>query len=169
MAVTNSLHPHIVASLIAAGADVNATIATMDHTAGTLSGETALHAAASHGDRKGHIPLLLAASASVDAMSSQGKRQTPLEYAIHQHIYHTKFLRRAYPHLLRAGARIPLPRYREIPYIDKVVAAGGYVRYERAHRASLAAIFVPKFPQLPEEVVPVVVGFLGTHWVLLSR
>ena len=69
--------------------------------------------------------------------------------------------RRAYPHLLRAGARRPhiSPNYRTIPYIQKVVAAGGFVPYERAHRASLAAIFVPKFPQLPEEIVPRIVAF----------
>ena len=55
------------------------------------------------------------------------------------------------------------PNYRTIydlpPYIQKVVEAGGFVPYERAHRASLAAMFVPKFPQLPEEIVPRIVEF----------
>ena len=37
--------------------------------------------------------------------------------------------------------------------------AGGFVPYERAHRASLAAMFVPRFPQLPEEIVPRIVEF----------
>ena len=30
---------------------------------------------------------------------------------------------------------------------------GGFIPYERAHRTRLAAIFIPKFPQLPAEVV----------------
>ena len=42
---------------------------------------------------------------------------------------------------------------------DFLVEAGGFVPYERAHRASLAAIFVPRFPQLPEEIVPRIVEF----------
>ena len=32
-------------------------------------------------------------------------------------------------------------------------------RYERAHRARLAAIFIPKFTWLPAEVVPTIVAF----------
>jgi len=39
------------------------------------------------------------------------------------------------------------------------VAVGGFVPYERAHRASLAAMFVPKFPQLPEDIIPRIVEF----------
>ena len=122
------------------------------------------YAAAFHGDRKGYIPMLLAAGASVDALNRNaytGERKTPLEVAIWADTYHPKLWRRAYPHLLRAGARIPhiSPNYRTIPYIQKVVAAGGFVPYERAHRASLAAIFVPRFPQLPEEIVPRIVEF----------
>ena len=39
------------------------------------------------------------------------------------------------------------------PYLDKVRRAGGFIPYERAHRTRLAAIFIPKFPQLPAEVV----------------
>ena len=34
-----------------------------------------------------------------------------------------------------------------------------FLSHERAHRASLAAIFVPRFPQLPEEIVPRIVEF----------
>ena len=39
------------------------------------------------------------------------------------------------------------------PYLDAVAKAGGYERYERAHRSRLAAIFLPKFKRLPAEVV----------------
>ena len=56
--------------------------------------------------------------------------------------------------LLRAGARIPThPENPLPPYLDKVRRAGGFVPYERAHRTRLAAIFVPKFPGLPVEVI----------------
>ena len=159
-AVTNGLHPHIVAALIAAGADVNATTTQPCQ-------ETALHAAAFHGDRNGHIPMLLAAGATVDApfRFKSGEEKTPLELCLWYDTYDPKLWRRAYPHLLRAGARMPRisPNYRTIhdlpPYIQKVVEAGGFVPYERAHRASLAAIFVPRFPQLPEEIVPRIVEF----------
>ena len=73
--------------------------------------------------------------------------------------------------LLRAGARLPTVRhlpgrtYRPgrgpewPPYLDAVAAAGGYIRYERAHRARLAAIFIPKFPRVPAEVIPTIVAF----------
>ena len=106
--------------------------------------------------------MLLAAGASVDALDTNmftGERKTPLELAIFYDTYQPKLWRRAYPHLLRAGARIPHISGKEIPYIQKVVAAGGFVPYERAHRASLAAMFVPRFPQLPEEIVPRIVAF----------
>ena len=59
---------------------------------------------------------------------------------------------REFAMLLRAGAIIP--RSMDLPpYLDAVDKAGGYERYERAHRTRLAAIFLPKFPRLPEEVV----------------
>ena len=75
--------------------------------------------------------------------------------------------------LLRAGARLPTVRhlpgrtYRSDlnlgpewpPYLDAVTRAGGYARYERAHRARLAAIFIPKFPSVPAEVIPTIVVF----------
>ncbi len=155
-AVTNGLHPHIVAALIAAGADVNATTTQPCQ-------ETALHAAAFHGDRNGHIPMLLAAGATVDApfRFKSGEEKTPLELCLWYDTYDPKLWRRAYPHLLRAGARIPHIRGKEIPYIQKVLEAGGFVPYERAHRASLAAMFVPKFPQLPEDIIPRIVEFWG--------
>ena len=96
---------------------------------------------------------------ALDWSPNTGETKTPLEVAICHDTYHPKLWRRAYPHLLRAGARIPHIRGKEIPYIQKVLAAGGFVPYERAHRASLAAIFVPRFPQLPEEIVPRIVEF----------
>ena len=46
-------------------------------------------------------------------------------------------------------------------YLRKVHAAGGIVAYEKAHLASLAKIFIPKFDGLPKEVVRVIVSFWG--------
>ena len=67
---------------------------------------------------------------------------------------------RTFALLLRAGARIPThPENPLPPYLDKVRRAGGFIPYERAHRTRLAAIFIPKFPQLPAEVVHHILPF----------
>ena len=44
-------------------------------------------------------------------------------------------------------------------YLRKVHAAAGIAAYEKAHLASLAKIFIPKFDGLPKEVVRVIVSF----------
>ena len=52
------------------------------------------------------------------------------------------------------------------PYLLKIDAAGSYANYERAHLKRLTAIFSPKLPCLPEEIVALVVGFwadVGAH------
>jgi hypothetical protein len=60
---------------------------------------------------------------------------------------------RAYAPLLRAGATLP-PEDRRDDDLNKITATpGGYPAYERAHRTRLAAIFIPKFPGLPVEVI----------------
>ena len=46
-------------------------------------------------------------------------------------------------------------------YLRKVHAAGSIAAYEKAHLASLAEIFIPKFDGLPKEVVRVIVSFWG--------
>ncbi|CAH0363730.1 unnamed protein product [Pelagomonas calceolata] len=80
--------------------------------------------------------------------------------------------------LLRAGAALPAvitapPQYpprRGFPqtraYIENIRAAGGYKAYEKAHRQRLVAMFLPKFPALPVEMVERVVDFswdIGGH------
>ena len=72
--------------------------------------------------------------------------------------------------LLRAGAAIqkiragiPLPTH---VYIQKIRAAGGYKAYEKKHRQRLVAMFLPKFPTLPVEMLERVVDFswdIGGH------
>ena len=64
--------------------------------------------------------------------------------------------------LLRAGAALPAPRHigtlsggptAPQVYIEKVRAAGNYKAYEKAHRQRLVAIYLPKFPRLPAEML----------------
>ena len=45
------------------------------------------------------------------------------------------------------------------PYLQKVLSAGSFANYAKAHRARLLAILAPKFPQLPKEMVSVVIDF----------
>ena len=50
-------------------------------------------------------------------------------------------------------------------YRAKVVAAGSWAAYERAHRARLTKVLEPKFPQIPAEIVPTIVAFaFHTGW-----
>ena len=51
------------------------------------------------------------------------------------------------------------PRRAHPYYLRKIEAAGGWKKYERAHLRSLSATFVPKFPRLPAEIVPLIVQF----------
>ena len=67
--------------------------------------------------------------------------------------------------LIRAGAALPavitepLPEWQRLSfpqtraYIENIRAAGGYEAYEKAHRQRLVAIFLPKFPRLPAEML----------------
>ena len=74
-----------------------------------------------------------------------------------------------WPILLRAGAILPTDdcvyfsnwaTHRAHPYLQKIEAAGGWKAYEKAHRATLLATFVPKFTHLvPPELVPLIVEF----------
>ena len=47
----------------------------------------------------------------------------------------------------------------EDPYLRKVRRAGGFRQYEAQVTKSLAAIFEPKFPKLPAEVIQTIVAF----------
>ena len=80
--------------------------------------------------------------------------------------------------LLRAGAHISaeeitrvvaasqlpgsLPRVLPDPldrYLKKVIAAGGFTAYERAHRARLVAMLVPKLTHMPADAISHMVDF----------
>ena len=58
-------------------------------------------------------------------------------------------------------------RSRQILYglVEKVAAAGSWAAYERAHRARLTAIFVPKSQRLPADAISHIVGLWAhTGW-----
>ena len=134
-------YANVVAALLEAGADVNR---------GDHSNFTPLHWACMRYDL--HVEpaliLLIRNGAAVNARTSQGR--TPLDYAI---IYRQRLV----PILLRAGAA--LHRSRPDAYIRKVIAAGGFGRYEKDHLNALSAAFLAKFPSLPPEMVRRVVEF----------
>ena len=146
-------HSTLVATLLDAGADAN----SRDET-----GWTPLHYAlcTDRGPIQGAdcTRLLINAGADADARCEDGN--SPLDNCISQR---QAFLqrgldaesegqRRIYPMLLRAGAALPAESYD--PYIRKVIAAGGIIKYERAHLNAIVASFAPKFTHLlPPELV----------------
>jgi len=177
-------HSYMVSMLLAAGADPNGTQ--------RLSGFANLQMAVCHG-RLECTALLLSAGASVqereiyNTIFDYTYAQTPAEGMSNCRC------RRTLPMLLRAGS--PIPRltyytkqsptrtltlkwfcYEDIPYNvrnyqilceyrSKVVAAGSWAAYERAHRTRLAKVLAPKFPQIPAEIVPTIVAFaFHTGW-----
>ena len=112
------------------------------------------------------ISLLCKAGASVDALHADFG--TVLEHAVW--VNH----RRLWPFFFRLGLAHPRPPRlmpnpgitptcyaprRAHPYLGKIEAAGGWKKYERAHLRALSATFVPKFPRLPAEIVPLIVQF----------
>ena len=134
-------YANVVAALLEAGADVNR---------GDHSNFTPLHWACMRYDL--HVEpaliLLIRNGAAVNARTSQGR--TPLDYAI---IYRQRLV----PILLRAGAA--LHGSGPDAYIRKVIAAGGFGRYEKDHLNALSATFARHFTHLPLEVVRLVVKY----------
>ena len=145
----------VIAALVEAGADVNF---TDEH------GNSVLARAA------GSAP-----AATVKCLISAGA--VDLDRALEETITYGK-IRNCAP-LLRAGAAIPA-RITQImsayttrgdlagtrAYIENIRAAGGYKKYEHAHRQRLIAIFAPKFPRLPADMLGRVLEFvfdIGGH------
>ena len=145
----------VIAALVEAGADVNFT------------------------DEHGYSVLARAAgsapAATVKCLISAGA--VDLDRALEEAITYGK-IRNCAP-LLRAGAAIPAGITQIMSayttrgdlagtraYIEKMTAAGGYRAYERAHRQRLVAIFAPKFPRLPADMLGRVLEFafdVGGH------
>ncbi len=123
----------VIAALVEAGADVNFT------------------------DDRGNSVLARAAAsapaATVKCLISAGA--VDLDRALVRAIANVK--RRNCAPLLRAGAAIPTLA---TTYIAKIRAAGSYKAYENAHRQRLVAIFAPKFPRLPADMLGRVLEFV---------
>ena len=74
---------------------------------------------------------------------------------------------RVFPLLLRAGSELPQMAHHwthrpvsEDPYFSRILDAGGFKNYERAHLAALAKTLSPKLAHLlPPELVRKVVEF----------
>ena len=145
----------VIAALIEGGADVNFTDG---------NGSSVLARAAAS-----------APAATVKCLISAGA--VDLDRALEEAITYGK-IRNCAP-LLRAGAAIPAAITQIMSayttrgdlagtraYIEKMTAAGGYRAYERAHRQRLVAIFAPKFPRLPADMLGRVLEFtwdIGGH------
>ena len=97
------------------------------------------------------LHLLLAAGADANLrVQNASLNESPLETAIKWDRYADR--KRVFPVLLRAGAAIP-PNVAH-PYLRKVVAAGGFRNYEKAHRQALAMTFARVvFPCLPVDAM----------------
>ena len=159
----------MVLLLIEAGADVDAVCDADDADAFRY---TAIWLAA-HSGRRNLVAALIAAGAStslhVEGGSYPARRPVELNFNGHGYFGHQLHI---LWQLLRAGSPLPCSDRAKwmrpgsaaynaaaIDYVNAVAAAGGYVAYEKAHRAQLAAIFAPKFTWLPAEVVPTIVEF----------
>ena len=159
-----------VARLLDAGADVNAR---------GSQNLTALHTAARYGSVECAAPLI-DAGANTNALSLNGSTYTPLDIALAaadvmmyrarttMHLpfkesleFEARRCHRVALDLLRTDARTVVYDYDNAsdPYVRRVLGAGGFRRYERAHLAALTATFAPKFPALPTDAVRVVVAF----------
>ena len=91
-----------------------------------------------------------------DNVNARYHQKTPLDIAILDDNPHP----RLYPILLRAGSPFPNQIYiKESPYLLEIQRAGGFKQYEAQVKKLLAAMLVPKFPQIPAEVIPTIVEF----------
>ena len=141
-----AFHP-VITLLMESGADVHA----VDY-----FGNSVLASAAKSGTAAAVAKLISAGALGLDRA---------LDLAI------TNGKRRNCAQLIRAGAALPAvitaphPRLERLgfpqtrAYIENIRAAGGYQAYEKAHRQRLVAIFLPKFPRLPAEMLERIVVF----------
>ena len=101
---------------------------------------------------------LIKAGADLEAVWLLGTlRLTPLLLAVDNSP-------RMIPILLRAGARLDMSAIASVhgvvpPYIAKVDAAGGWKKYEQAHRKRLTTTFAKAFPRLPVDAISQVIDF----------
>ena len=159
VSVKSPAYQAVIALLINSGADVNAT----SNANAFRHGVSVLAEAADLGTAATVKKLI-----SAGAVDFDGALRAAIENGKH---------RNCAP-LLRAGAARPVrytargpgyepPGYSETcEYMRKIRAAGGYKAYEHAHRQRLVAIFAPKFPCLPADMLGRVLEFtwdIGGH------
>ena len=149
----------IVKMLLSAGADVHVLSTLRDgfrSSALTMSAFSYTYMRGDPRDTDAIVAALLKAGA--DANPAAFRQGTVMDFAI----AHGR--RRIWPLLLRTGAILgPVEKsirpsnydtHRTHPYLRKLDAAGGFKAHEKAHRATLQAIFAPKFTHLvPPELV----------------
>ena len=154
--------------LIEAGADVDAVCGDHQYTTMWL---------AVRGGRRDLVATLIAAGASTSLHVEVGPPGAPirpveLQLQFNSNAHGTGNELHIIWQLLQAGS--PLPRIDRTKwmqpvadefnlaaagYVNAVAAAGGYVPYEKAHRAKLVTIFAPKFTWVPAEIIPTIVEF----------
>ena len=131
---------------------------------------TALHAAAgayataANSDCKlslDCIRMLLDAGASVNVRTTYF-RWTAMDYVYNRR---QRNYSAVYPLLLRAGSELPKEESQtgwaplsENPYLSRIVRAGSFKNYQRAHREALTRTLSPRFA-LPPELVRTIVEF----------
>jgi len=123
-------------------------------------GSTPLHKAAEWCSEE-HVALLLKAGAAVNVRDREGN--TPFTHSVRNPWNKTavrdhRVFPRVAPLLLRAGADIPQGYGGITPYMSRVVAAGGFKKYEQAHITRITKILAPT-PRLPPEMVRKIVEF----------
>ena len=156
----------VVKLLLAAGSDatvLGSCVPINEHNCSPL-----IMAVVAHGQRDpravaDHVAIadaLLKAGADPNPPKLHGK--TVMQWAISGGDH------RLWPVLLRGGTLLPTRElnwanyvtHRAHPYLQKLDAAGGWTAHEKAHRARMLAIFVPKFTHLlPPELVPLILEF----------
>ena len=112
------------------------------------------------------ICMLLEAGAAVDFKALCG--WTAMDYAFYCRNNRTENAR-VFPLLLRAGSELPQMAHHwthrpvsEDPYFSRILDAGGFKKYERAHLEALTKTLSPKLAHLlPPELVRKVVE----HWL----
>ena len=162
--------PKVVATLIAAGADLqyerwprvyraNAAVSSAAECSCFYSGHDAYR-------RKATIVIKMLLAAGADVRGQQLHNLCIRRCDVTRSVYTDS--RNYFPDasvmaiLLRAGATLtdhPGAKARMHPFLRKVLEAGGYENYQKNCINSLAATLAPKFSWLPADVIPKIVVF----------
>jgi len=134
----------VMQMLIDAGANVN--VRGDDYT-----GQLPLHWTVAYCNINA-LGLLLRAGAAVNARAQDGDTILDLVASELSHIDEPRFI----PLLLRYGADLPTEtdKFVDEPYLQAVIAAGGFEKYANQHLAAITSLFVrTDKPRLPPEMV----------------